>query len=88
MEARYQLRQSPSGVTGSTRSTSLTDPTFEVPDGPIGNQPFEAVHSGGFDKLSRPLIEDEDWQPLRSVSVHEYGPQHAVEDQMHSDDVR
>jgi hypothetical protein len=38
MEARYQLRQSPSGVTGSPRFTSLTDPTFEVPGGPIGRR--------------------------------------------------
>src|SRR5215211_7009844 len=37
---------------------------------------------------SRALVEDEDWQPLRSVGVHKDGPQHAVEDQVHGDDVR
>jgi hypothetical protein len=72
MEARYQLRQSPSSVTGWP-VTSLTDPTFEALGGPV--------------ERSRRSVE-EDRQPARVVSMEEYGPEHTVEDQVHADHVR
>jgi hypothetical protein len=72
MEARYQLRQSPLSV-GGRPVHNLTDPTFEA--------------LGGLVERIRCLVE-EDRQPARVMSMEEYGPEHAVEDQMHADDVR
>ena len=68
MEARYQLRQSPLSVTRQP-VTSATDPTFEAPDEPA--------------EQGRRSVE-EDRQPARVVGMEEYGPEHAVEDQVHA----
>jgi hypothetical protein len=72
MEARYQLRQSPWTV-GGRPVHNLTDPTFEAP--------------GGLVERIRCSVE-EDRQPARVVSMKEYGPEYAIEDQVHADDVR
>jgi hypothetical protein len=52
---------------------NLTDPTFEALGGPAKPQRS---------------VEHEDWQPAGIMRVHEYAPQHAVEDQVRAHDIR
>jgi hypothetical protein len=72
MEARYQLRQSPLSVTRRPR---------HKPDRSYIRGPGRA------NRTSSASVE-EDRQPARVVGVKEYGPEHAVEDQVHADHVR